>query len=50
LWGRVFLAHSYDAAILISLHVNSSSNEDERGSIVFYARGSEDGKALAGAV
>lgn len=50
LWGRVFLSQAYDATILISLHVNSSSDENERGSIVFYARGSGDGKALAGAV
>lgn len=50
LWGRVFLAQAYDTALLISLHVNSSTDETERGSIVFYAQGSEEGKALARAV
>ena len=50
LWGRVFLAQAYDTAILVSLHVNSSRREAERGAIVFYAQGSEEGKALAGAV
>lgn len=47
LWGRVFLAHAHNATILVSLHVNSCKDEDERGSIVFYAGGSESGKALA---
>ena len=47
LYARVNLARQYNAAILLSIHVNSSKDPGEKGAIPFYKKNSPESKRLA---
>lgn len=48
--SRVHLAHHIGCTLLVSLHVNSTGETAERGSIALYYRESEEGRRLGEAV